>query len=92
MGHGGFTAVDRGWAALIALAIAGLLFAWLATLRQSTMAGDKSWLNWFAGLFIGTDGEPSLSLFQVFIWTVITVWGFIYVFSVTGSLLNMTVR
>jgi len=26
VGHGGFTAVDRGWAALIALAITGLLF------------------------------------------------------------------
>ena len=31
-----------------------------------------------------------MSLFQIFIWTVITVWGLAYVFLVTGSLLSLT--
>jgi hypothetical protein len=45
---------------------------------------------WFYSLFIGSDKEPSLSLFQIFFWTVITVWGLIYVYIVTGALLTMT--
>jgi hypothetical protein len=43
-----------------------------------------------SGLFIGTDGDPSLSLFQIFFWTVITVWGYFYVFIVSGALLSLS--
>jgi hypothetical protein len=43
-----------------------------------------------AGLFIGADGAPSLSLFQIFFWTVIAVWGLVFVYIVTGTLLTMT--
>lgn len=39
---------------------------------------------------MGTDGQPSLSLFQIFFWTVITVWAMIYVYVITGDLLTMT--
>lgn len=46
--------------------------------------------HWFVGLFMGPDRDPSLSLFQIFFWTVITVWGLLYVYGVTGSLLTMT--
>jgi hypothetical protein len=46
--------------------------------------------RWFAGLFIDADGQPSLSLFQIFVWTVITVWGLAYVFVVTGSPISLT--
>lgn len=45
---------------------------------------------WFASLFLGNDGQPSLSLFQIFFWTAITVWAMIYVYVVTGDLLTMT--
>jgi len=51
---------------------------------------QKDWSRWFTTLFMGADREPSLSLFQVFFWTVITVWGLAYVFAVTGSLLSLT--
>jgi len=54
---------------------------------------SRSWntsSEWIAGLFIGPDKDPSLSLFQIFFWTVITVWGLAYVYVVTGSLLSMT--
>ncbi len=49
---------------------------------------DKA--RWFSGLFIGVDKEPSLSLFQIFFWTVITVWGLVYVYAVSGALLTVT--
>ncbi|MDO9060813.1 MAG: hypothetical protein Q7U92_17565, partial [Bradyrhizobium sp.] len=49
--------------------------------------GDKAR---FASLFLGTDHQPSLSLFQIFFWTLITVWGIIYVYLTTGNLLAMT--
>jgi hypothetical protein len=49
--------------------------------------GEKAW---FASLFLGDDHQPSLSLFQIFFWTVITVWGITYVYLTTGSLLAMT--
>jgi hypothetical protein len=43
-----------------------------------------------SALFIDQDNEPSLALFQIFIWTFITVWGLLYVFIVTGHLLSLT--
>jgi hypothetical protein len=49
--------------------------------------GEKAW---FASLFLGNDHQPSLSLFQIFFWTLITVWGITYVYLTTGSLLAMT--
>jgi hypothetical protein len=49
--------------------------------------GDNAW---FSSLFVGSDGQPSLSLFQIFFWTLITVWGIAYVYIVAGSLLTMT--
>jgi hypothetical protein len=51
---------------------------------------DNDWKQRFSSLFIGTDNQPSLSLFQIFVWTVITVWGLLYVYVVTGSLLSLT--
>jgi hypothetical protein len=94
-GYGGFNAVSKGYAGVIAFAMTVAILAWLLTLRSDQLVRDqnvsaKGWSRWFAGLFIGPDNEPSLSLFQIFIWTTITVWGFIYVFIVSGSLLAMT--
>jgi hypothetical protein len=42
------------------------------------------------GLFIGVNGQLSISLFQIFVWTVVTLWALFYVWGVTGSLLAMT--
>jgi hypothetical protein len=91
LGHGGFAAVGRGWAAIIATLLTGLFLWWLSNIRSKELgARSNDWARWLTSLFIGGDGDPSLSLFQVFFWTVITAWGFIYTFTVTGSLLGMT--
>ncbi|HYF86450.1 hypothetical protein [Azospirillum sp.] len=89
--YGGFTAIAQ-WAAAIAAGVITIcLFWWLFNIRHDDLGASKDdWARWLAGLFIGNDGEPSLSLFQIFVWTVITVWGFLYVFAVTGSLLSLT--
>jgi hypothetical protein len=57
---------------------------------DATVRSEGNWGRWVSGLFVGTDNAPSLSLFQIFVWTVITVWGLAYVFVVTGSLLTLT--
>jgi hypothetical protein len=104
VGHGAFLAISRIWGGLIASALTGLLFWWLSTARHGTRLNEmvragltpnqatwmKDWKQRFSSLFIGADNEPSLSLFQIFIWTVITVWGLLYVYIVTGSLLSLT--
>jgi hypothetical protein len=45
---------------------------------------------WWMGLFIGQDGQPSLSLFQILIWTVLTSWSLLFVWFNTGNLMTMT--
>ena len=45
---------------------------------------------WWMGLIIGQDEQPSLSLFQILIWTVLTAWSLLFVFFNTGNLLTMT--
>ena len=97
--------MSRLAAFLIAAVVTGVLFSWLSQLRHETRKvelqrsgklrhADQTWevggRQWFSGLFVGTDGQPSLSLFQIFIWTVVTVWGLLYVFVVTGNLLGLT--
>jgi hypothetical protein len=90
-GYGGLKAFDRGWAAVVATAFAVLLFGAIFSLRYDQLGkSQKPWQAWFAGLFTGPDRDPSLSLFQVFFWTVITVWGFAYVYIVSGDLLSLT--
>jgi hypothetical protein len=101
--YGGFTALGCIWASMIAFVFTGALFWWLANLRHEQRRDrlgirsedekkkwKKEWGQWFAGLFVGGDNDPSLSLFQMFFWTVITVWGLIYVFAITGNLLSLT--
>ena len=88
---GSFTAVSRPWAAAAATLIVVVLLASLMALRGKQLSTDAAGNSpWFSGLFIGADGDPSLSLWQTFVWTVITVWGLLYVFIVAGSLLTLT--
>jgi hypothetical protein len=58
-----------------------------ASAQRLEDTGQKAW---FASLFLGNDHQPSLSLFQIFFWTVITVWGMTYVYLATGNLITMT--
>jgi hypothetical protein len=93
--YGGFAAIGRFWAWLVASVLTLVLFSWLFNLRHKQMCRDEGakqsdWQSWRTGLFIGIDKEPSLSLFQIFFWTVITVWALVYVFAVTGALLSLT--
>ena len=93
--YGGFTTIGRFVAGLIASGLTLALFGWLLTLRHGQRVSEQKrteedWQSWFTGLFIGADNEPSLSLFQIFFWTVITVWALAYVFIVTGTLVSLT--
>ncbi|MER8542624.1 hypothetical protein NKH17_24870 [Mesorhizobium sp. M1334] len=94
--HGSFVAFSRLYASIIATLFTGLLFWGLLHVRHmktvpNSIARKNEWGRFFAGLFISEgDNDPSLSLFQVFFWTAVTVWGFFYSFTVTGSLLKMT--
>ncbi|NRP73910.1 hypothetical protein ILFOPFJJ_04828 [Ensifer psoraleae] len=93
--HGGLRAYPRLWGAIIASLLTAALFGSILKTRYMTTVPDAKdgtdWGRWFAGLFISDgDNDPSLSLFQVFFWTVITVWGLFYTYAVTGSLLQMT--
>ena len=60
----------------IALAI-GILFllAWLVE-RWTDTKPSKAWT--LSRLFLGLDGEPSLSLFQMYMWTGLVVAGMVY--------------
>ena len=88
---GSFTAVSRPWAAAAATGIVVVLLGLLMLLRGRQLTVDAYGSRpWFSGLFIGADGDPSLSLWQTFVWTVVTVWGLLYVFIVAGSLLTLT--
>lgn len=100
VGIGTALVVWRYGAAIIATIVAAALIWGLLALRyRKTYAGldangkplPKNWSLYFAGLFISEDdGEPSLSLFQVFFWTAVTVWALLYTYIVTGSLIGMT--
>lgn len=87
---GGGVVFGRLYAAGLATVLTGILLGLVMFHRgQQVKASDNS-PRWFAGLFIGPDNDPSLSLLQVFIWTTITLWGFFYVFFVAGKLLSLT--
>ena len=90
VGYGAYSIVDRGWAGLFALLVAGGLLWGVLNLRGGDDLVGMRYRDWMAGLFVDADRKASLSLFQIFFWTVITVWGLIYVYFVTGSLLGLT--
>jgi hypothetical protein len=90
VGYGAYSIVDRGWAGLFALVVAGGLLWGALNLRSGDSPVRMRFRDWMAGLFVDADRKASLSLFQIFFWTVITVWGLIYVYFVTGSLLGLT--
>ncbi|CDG82423.1 hypothetical protein [Janthinobacterium agaricidamnosum] len=87
---GGFHAIGRLYAALGATCLTGMMLGGVMYARgQRLKARLDGPPRWFSGMFIGADGEPSLSLMQIFVWTSITMWGFFYVFIVAGNLLTM---
>lgn len=87
---GGLEVIGRARAALIATVLTIVLLAIVMYSRGQHVKNADDKPRWFAGLFIGPDGDPSLSLLQVFIWSVLTVWGFFYVYIVAGNLLVLT--
>lgn len=71
---------------VLALGILYLL-AWLAEHRTETKPA-QAWT--LSRLFVGVDGKPSLSLFQIYLWTGLVVAGMVYVFCMSGNLLNIS--
>jgi hypothetical protein len=78
---------SKFWALVLATVITVGLVLGLVGLRG---AGERFAKRWFMGLFLGEDGQPSLSLLQILLWTVVTVWSLLFVFFGTFSLLTMT--
>jgi hypothetical protein len=89
---GRFQAVSRQVAAGAATGIVVLLLliAMVMRARQFEPGQIPGGRPWLSGLFMGQDGDPSLSLWQMLVWTIVTVWGMFYVFIVSGSLLVLT--
>jgi hypothetical protein len=47
-------------------------------------------MNWFMGALVGHNGEPSISQFQILLWTGVTVFSLVYVLARTSDLVVMT--
>lgn len=82
----------RPWVAMaVSLAFAAAVFAGLAFAAKSAAEGlGTGYKVFLLGLFTSRDGDASLSLFQVFLWTVVTVWALSYVFLRTSDVLTLT--
>lgn len=68
--------------------VAGLLL-WIASRLPSADIGDGI-VNKLLSFTIGVDGQTSLSLFQIYIWTTLVLTGMVYVFFMSGNLLNVS--
>jgi hypothetical protein len=80
----------------IAAVIAGIvvlafyfILAKVIVTRASRLNEQKTW-NVVLGLFAGRDNIPSLSLFQVFLWTMVTMWALLYVLLLTFAPVILT--
>lgn len=78
--------------ALWAAGVTGVLLAFFMRLESSRRRLEKTSAQprFLSGLFVGPDNDPSLSLLQILIWTVVTLWGMVYVYLTSGTLLSMT--
>ena len=77
-------------AAIVSI-VAGVLILFIPTYfirKQDPTANAQKWT--LPRLFVGQDGEPSLSLFQMYLWTWLVLTGMFYVFFMSGNLLNVT--
>jgi len=95
LAEGKFQFVSRLWAFFAATLLTVVVFCIFIHLRcqpREDTDNKKSLKSWCLGLFIGQDGQPSLSLFQIFIWTVLTLWSLLFVLFNTGNLLTMTTQ
>jgi hypothetical protein len=77
-------------AAVISVLIATIILFLLTHLTER-WSGTKPAAAWsLQRLFVGQDGEPSLSLLQMYMWTGLVVTGMLYVFLMSGDLLNIS--
>lgn len=97
LAQGRFYAIPIWFGAFIAIAvlIVGHIFFWwlaikddkrgvLASLREGSI--KKFPQTWFSG----ADGLPSLSMFQIYLWTWLVLVGLTYVVTITGELFAIT--
>jgi hypothetical protein len=81
-------------AAGIALFCTVLLYSILGVamaVYSKRMRSDSGW-NVVYGLFSGRDNVPSLSLFQVLLWTLVTFWALLFVLLRTWSPVVLTIQ
>lgn len=96
-GNARFGAVWTLWPTAAAVAAALLVAATAATLgwlvaRGADRLDQTKKRNWLLGLFAGRDNVPSLSLFQVFLWTLVTLWALVYVALRTAQPVALTAQ
>jgi hypothetical protein len=70
------------------LVVLGLLVLIARLLPSDVTVGGV--LTKLLSFTIGADGQPSLSLFQIYIWTALVLAGMLYVFFMSGDLLNIS--
>jgi hypothetical protein len=58
--------------------------------KPGDQGSEGSRWEWLIGFIRGLDGEPSLSLFQIGIWTLLVLVGMVYVFLMSGDLLDIS--
>ena len=73
------------WSIIYATVGAAAFVLWILELGRRRSAARTRWSS-----LLGRDGQPSLSLLQIGLWTVLVSFGLMFVFFRTGDLLTLT--
>ncbi|SDD04547.1 hypothetical protein [Belnapia rosea] len=74
------------WASAVLLAGLG----GLALLAMRRFGTGRNWRQWAFGLIAGHDGQASISLFQILLWTLVLMFALVYVMFRTEGLIAVT--
>lgn len=84
----GFSVINAVFLSTFAVLLLALLIGAVGY-RRYRRNGDTG-TAWLVGAIVGHKGEPSISQFQILLWTIVTVWAGVYVIARTSDLLVMT--
>jgi len=65
-------------------------FGGLALLAMRRFGTGRNWRQWAFGLIAGHDGQASISLFQILLWTLVLIFALVYVMLRTEGLIAVT--